>query len=265
MPPQSTSHTHVTIIGGGLGGLALARVLHVHGVRSTIYEAEVSADARPQGGMLDIHDNNGQLALKDAELFAEFPRSFIRAARRPGPSTSTARCSSSSRRWQRRSPRGSRGELRRLLIDSLPAGAIAWGKKLAEVKSLGNGRHELTFTDGTNLQTELLVGADGAWSKVRPLLTAEKPVYAGTSYVETYLHDVDAKHAASAEAVGGGAFFALAPGQGIFAHREPHGVPPHLRRPEALAGLDGGGGLRRRTGGREGAAWRRSSPDGPRR
>jgi 2-polyprenyl-6-methoxyphenol hydroxylase-like FAD-dependent oxidoreductase len=64
------------------------------------------------------------------------------------------------------------------------------------------------------------VGDDGAWSKVRVLLSDQKPEYAGLSYIETYLHDVDERHTATAKAVGDGATYALIPGKGILAHRE---------------------------------------------
>jgi 2-polyprenyl-6-methoxyphenol hydroxylase-like FAD-dependent oxidoreductase len=218
-------NTSVAIIGAGLGGLTLARVLHVHGITATIYEAEASANARTQGGMLDIHENNGQLALKAAGLFDQF-LGIIHAggqATRVLDKDAKVLFEDSDDGTGGR-PEVPRGELRRILLDSLPADTVCWGHKLATVAPLDGGRHVLTFVDGSTVTTDLLVGADGAWSKVRPLLSEAKPAYIGTSFIETYLFDSDTCHPASAEAVGGGALFALAPGKGIAAHREPHGV-----------------------------------------
>ncbi|MET4069232.1 2-polyprenyl-6-methoxyphenol hydroxylase-like FAD-dependent oxidoreductase [Bradyrhizobium sp. S3.2.6] len=212
----------VTIVGAGLGGLTLARVLHLHGIPVTVYEAEVSAMARTQGGMLDIHDDSGQLALKAAGLFEQF-RALIheggQASRVLDQHGKVLLDEADNGTGGR--PEVRRGALRRILLDSLPPETIRWDKKLVSVVPRGGGRHELTFADGLSVSTELLVGADGAWSKVRPLLSDATPNYAGTSFIETYLHDADARHRAAAEAVGGGALFAHAPGKGIFAHREP--------------------------------------------
>ncbi|MFE5741618.1 FAD-dependent oxidoreductase [Streptomyces celluloflavus] len=214
-------HTPVTIIGAGLGGLTLARVLHVHGIPATVYEAEPSPTARAQGGMLDIHDYNGQLALEAAGLLDEFHaivlegRQTMRVLDRDGAVLFDKADDGTGGR-----PEVQRGALRQILLDSLPAGTVRWGHKAGGARALGEGRHEVTFANGTTAVTSLLVGADGAWSRVRPLLSTATPEYAGTSFVETYLFDADTRHPAAAKAVGGGSMIAPAPGKEIFAHRE---------------------------------------------
>jgi 2-polyprenyl-6-methoxyphenol hydroxylase-like FAD-dependent oxidoreductase len=233
----------VTIIGAGLGGLTLARVLHVHGIPATIYEAEPTAQARAQGGQLDMHEHNGQVALKAAGLTGEFHaiiHAGAQASRALDPQAAVIHDEPDDGTGAR--PEVLRGDLRRILLESLPAGTVQWGKKLAGVTALGGSRHELAFTDGSTVTSGLLVGADGAWSKVRPLLSAAVPEYSGTVFVETYLYDVDRRHSATAAAVGDGAMYALTPGKGIVAHREAGDILHtyvELNRPaEWAAGID---------------------------
>jgi 2-polyprenyl-6-methoxyphenol hydroxylase-like FAD-dependent oxidoreductase len=233
----------VTIIGAGLGGLTLARVLHGHGISATIYEADPSEDARTQGGQLDIHPDDGQRALEAAALTDEF-RAIIHeggeALRALDPQGAVLLEQADEGTAGR--PEVLRGDLRRILLDSLPAGVVQWGRKVAGVRPLGDGRHELTFADGSTVIVGLLVGADGAWSKIRPLLSAATPEYVGTTFIETYLYDADERHAETAAAVGVGAMYALTPGKGIVAHREAGDILHtyvELNRPaEWVAGID---------------------------
>jgi len=197
----------------------------MHGIEATVYEAEESAGARTQGGMLDIHDYNGQLALRATGLMEEF-RKIIHvggeASRMLDPRGNVLLDQPDDGRAAR--PEVPRGDLRRILLDSLPMGAVRWGCKLVSLRTLEDGQHTLSFENGLNVSARLVIGADGAWSRVRSLLSGVKPAYTGVSFVETYLFDADTRHPASASAVGGGSLYALTPGKGIVAHREPNGV-----------------------------------------
>ena len=223
-PSPSSANPRIAIVGAGLGGLTLGRILHVNHIEATLYEAEASPDVRAQGGLLDFHEYNGQIGLKAACLYDEFRALALpgedakRVVDKHGKVLLDKHGDSSTAK-----PEVHRGALRQLLIESLPAGAIQWRRKLVQASRLPDGRYQLTFGDGTTATAEVLIVADGAWSKVRALLSAAKPTYVGTTFFETRLLDGGSRHKASADAIGSGTLMAVEPGKGILAHHYANG------------------------------------------
>ncbi|GAA0927064.1 FAD-dependent monooxygenase [Kribbella koreensis] len=223
-----TTHYPIAIIGAGLGGLTLARVLHVNGIESAVFDLDASATARGQGGMLDMHVESGQAALRAAGLYDEF-RTLVHQggqAMRILDSQGTVRLASDDDADEGDAgdrPEINRRDLRDLLLDSLPSEAVHWGAKATGMRALGDGRHEVTLADGNSFTTDLLIGADGAWSRVRPLVSDAVPVYTGLSFVEFSLEEADERHPAAAALVGPGMMMALGDSRGFLAHRETDG------------------------------------------
>ncbi|WP_163509498.1 FAD-dependent oxidoreductase [Fodinicola acaciae] len=195
----------IAIIGAGPGGLTLARVLHVNGIESAVYEREASRTARGQGGMLDLYVEGGQYALEAAGLTDQ----FLAKARREGqdmrllePDGTLLLQEDTPDDAPMARPEIDRADLRDILLDSLPAGTVRWGHGLDHVRD-----GVLHFTDGTTATADLIVGADGANSRIRPLLTDARPHHLGVNIVELRIPDIDRTHPDLAAMVGRGTYW----------------------------------------------------------
>ncbi|MFJ7216645.1 FAD-dependent oxidoreductase [Amycolatopsis sp. NPDC098790] len=214
----------IAIVGAGLGGLACARVLQLHGIDVTVFEQEPSAGFRPQGGTLDLHGDTGQVAMRTAELYEPF-----RALARPegqqmraiDPLTGEVVMNEVPEEGDDSRPEIDRGQLRGLLLDSLTPGTVQWGRSITDVTP---GR--LTFDDGSTADFDLIVGADGAWSRVRRALTGVRPEYSGVTFVEFGLDDADRRHPGLAALAGQGTLMTKVGGKALVAQRTSTG---HIR------------------------------------
>ena len=213
----------IAIVGGGLGGLTLARTLQVHGVHSTVFELDASGHARSQGGSLDIHVESGQRALREAGLYETFLRFVTPSgeATRILDKTGTVFVDEQGEDAGRDRPEIERGDLHDLLVDSLEPGTIVWNHKVTTLTPLDNAQHQLTFADGSSATVDLLIGADGAWSKVRPLVSNARPEYSGVSFLDMSISDLT-PYPESAALVGPGIMFAFTGDRGMIAHGGNH-------------------------------------------
>lgn len=209
----------IAIVGAGLGGLALARVLHVNGIEAVVYERESSRAARGQGGMLDIH--SGQRALHEAGLIEQFhqiARPEGQDMRLLQPDGTLLLQEDTPDDAPSLRPEVDRADLRDLLLDSLPEDTVRWGRAF---ESADNG--VLRFTDGSSATYDLLVGADGAQSRVRALLTDARPEHLGQNVVEVGIPDIDRTHPDLAAMVGRGNYWVFGDGISLSAQRNGDG------------------------------------------
>lgn len=169
----------IAIIGAGPAGCMLARLLHQANIPVTIFEADAFLDVRSQGGTLDLHTKTGLAAMTEAGLYNE----FLKHARFDGEAMVV--CDKKLKRYinvqgskkQNASgrPEIDRFWLRSILADSIPKDIVRWNHRL---RSIGDDL-SLHFDSGSEKGFDLIIGADGAWSKVRPLLSQVKPFYSG--------------------------------------------------------------------------------------
>ncbi|MEU8331781.1 NAD(P)/FAD-dependent oxidoreductase [Micromonospora sp. NPDC048839] len=231
----------IAVVGGGPGGLTFARVLHRHGYPVTVLERDPAPDSRPPGGTLDLHEGLGQLALDKAGLRAEF-----QALSRPEGQAMRILDAAGTvlRDWQPdpeelANPEIDRGHLRDLLLGSLD---VRWGREVAQVVPGTADGVLVRFADGRQEAFDLVVGADGAWSRVRAAVSPVTPQYTGVTSVETSLDDVDTRHPDLARLIGDGSVAVYGVNRSLVAQRNSGGhvkVYAKFRAPlDWHAGLD---------------------------
>lgn len=176
---------HIAIVGAGPGGLMLGLLLQRQGFSFTIYERGYQNMHSDRGGSLDIHDDSGQLPLKEAGIF----ENFRKHARYEGEDTRIVNKDGEilydeDAEGEGNRPEIDRGKLCDIIMEQIHPENIKYGFKFEKLIQRDNGEVELVFENGTTVRTNLVIGADGAFSQIRSYLTNAKPEYTGISMIE---------------------------------------------------------------------------------
>ena len=192
----------IAIIGGGPGGLTLARLLQLDGATVHVYERDKSRNVRVQGSTLDLHEDSGLKALEKAGLMEAFKQNY-----RPGAELMrivNPQCQIIYDQHQEKTnqvfgdawfrPEIDRGPLRDILLDALTPDTVIWNSHIEDLETL---------------DADIIIGADGANSRLRKFVTTATPVYSGIMVIEGTVYDA-AKNAPRLHALTkGGKVFAL--------------------------------------------------------
>jgi 2-polyprenyl-6-methoxyphenol hydroxylase-like FAD-dependent oxidoreductase len=186
------NNKQIAIIGGGPGGLTLARLLQLKGANVRVYERDINKDARVQGTTLDLHEESGLKALRETDLMDEFKKNYRPGADRMIIANEHAEIFFSDHEGKPEEDFGSehfrpeidRGPLRQLLLESLQPDTVVWDSQFVSMEKQNDG-WLLHFKNGTSAYADMVIGADGANSKTRPYITDIKPFYTGISGILT--------------------------------------------------------------------------------
>ena len=166
----------IAILGAGPSGLALGRLLEMANIDFVIYERDESAAApaaTAQSGTLDIRADSGQVALQEAGLLDQF-KSIARydTTVKIADAKGKVYISVEEEGSDTSKPEIDRKDLRTLLLSSIPADKVRWGFRVQHVQRETDGSMTVRFVDDRiESGFQLVVGADGAWSKARSLVS----------------------------------------------------------------------------------------------
>lgn len=206
----------IAIVGGGPGGLTLARLLQLKGFNVSVFERDANRYVRQQGATLDLHEDAGLKAMRAAGLMEEFKNAYRPGADKMRVTNELAEIFLDDHEEQSANEFGSiyfrpeidRGPLRDILIESLLPGTITWNSHFANMEKSGEG-WTLFFNNGSNLYADIVIAADGANSKLRPYITDIKPIYSGVTVIEGNIYNAEKKAPRLSALLKGGKVFSL--------------------------------------------------------
>ncbi|PTS97380.1 2-polyprenyl-6-methoxyphenol hydroxylase [Pedobacter sp. HMWF019] len=181
----------IAIVGGGPGGLTLARLLQLKGINVKVYERDYSKEARVQGAIVDLHFDSGLKVIEAADLMDAFKANYMPGADKyrmidhNGNILTDEQGQDSELGFgnQHFRPEIDRGALRNLLIDALLPDTVVWDSQFVNMVQVNN-IWELQFKNGTTATADIVIGAEGYRSKIRTYLTDIKAQYSGATIIQ---------------------------------------------------------------------------------
>lgn len=214
-----TTGKEVAIIGGGPGGLTLARLLQQQGVSVKVYERDAHNKVRLQGGSLDLHSESGLAALDKAGLLDAFKQKYRPDAGVMRVTDHHSQIHFDEHQRQNKAsfgdkhhrPEIDRGPLRDILLASLAPGTVRWDSHIISLEKEQENeqcRWKIVLKNGEIRRADLVIGADGSNSKIRPYVSSLQPLWTGIMTLEGSLKDAEKSASELHALLKGGKLFA---------------------------------------------------------